>query len=83
MSLFNIDDVSKKENDKKSKSMVATPAGVWDMQRIFGVYLWTIPCRYWLIPDHWLNLPCRDSLQELSTDQYLSEYARAEKKSGE
>lgn len=28
MSLFNIDDVSKKENDKKSKSMVATPAGV-------------------------------------------------------
>ena len=52
MSLSNIDNASKKENDKKSRSMVATRAGVWDMQKIFGTYLLTIPCRYWLVPDH-------------------------------
>ena len=44
---------------------------VYDVQKIFGTYLLTIPCRCCLVPDHQLNLSCSDSLHQ-PTDQYLS-----------
>ena len=80
MSLSNIDNASKKENDKKSRSMVATRAGVWCAKNI-----WYLFVNYTMQVLSGSGSPTEFILQWFFTtaDWSISEYARAEKKSGE